>query len=744
MTFFKKTQEPDNFAQLVVDYILAKAQNFNSRYASVSDVMALASVEMLIDKEIKNGTYFTRLAASSRKVTTNDFEIVRQKYYKKFNDAVAEGGNPKEIMKQLRVEFLEDKDARNVRDYVWEQLFGRLRNSKIEDPTQAIADYFGIGERETNEQGFLDYLIKPVKNPDTGETKKDSKGQDKFVLDLKQRNYEGQDPLQGIVGALAGGIIGGVGRSQTSRDISRRRKEISTEQSLGGGKADSADVTVGEGLEGRSGISLSPEELLIQQEEKEEETDPLKNLTVLAMQFKASNIFPELQNIKGMLDKKKALFEKRFLDDEEMAQYDSLSKEIFQRVNAIKEGLIGSRAFQAIPEGPTRQSKAAQISELAFDVADMYIIPGYQTFEVPAEAPEAMAPATPAALGFGSFKANSDAHFENMLPYIYASMDLHPAGSEMSQVKANSPRLIRKMKQSIPYGEGIETKAQQDAIISGDQEAMNAAGVPPIAQFNRDLLQLVHDWQVQSLWEGGKGQKLVDSPYKKSANDNFFAGIAKLAEKYKDYPEVQQRIAEEYTAARTKMVDGQKVTEGKTTWQATQEDFDALRINAEFMKLLESVGRQVSGQPFTSFSQLSGVDPAIIDSALDQIVAEETHFGGGLAWLPQKVGPFLRGRLHQFDPASFKTYLKKSLDSMISGAARSPKSPKNVAWWQHGQPSDTEGITPVVRRKAPGSDSTQLGQDDENQGLVQTMSFYHDEDEDEKPHKVRRFKVVVR
>jgi hypothetical protein len=744
MTFFKKTQEPDNFGQLVVDFILAKAQNFNSRFASVSDAMALASVEMLIDEEIKNGTFGTRLAASVPVPTQKDLQQVRAKYMKQLREALEdaeakgltrEEAKP-EIMRKLRAEFASTVSSRPrgpktpeeiVRDYFMTELYRRKYQLKVEEPENSIFDYLHLSNKETNEQGFLDYLLKTEKDPETGESK--------FLLNLNQ------DPSD-LVSAAVRGIQGGVGRSNVSKDIQKKKKETSTEQSLGGGKADSADVTLGEGLKATN--TLSPEQLLIEQEERAEETDPLKNLRVLAVQFKASNIFPELQNIEPMLDKKKVLFEKRFLDDEEMAQYDSLSKEIFQRVNAIKEGLIGSRAFQAIPEGPTRQSKAAQISELAFDVADMYIIPGYQTFEVPAEAPEAMAPATPAALGFGSFKANADAHFENMLPYIYSSMDLHPAGSEMSQVKANSPRLIRKMKQSIPYGEGIETKAQQDAIISGDQEAMNAAGVPPIAQFNRDLLQLVHDWQVQSLWEGGKGQKLVDSPYKKSANDNFFAGIAKLAEKYKDYPEVQQRIAEEYTAARTKMVDGQKVTEGKTTWQATQEDFDALRINAEFMKLLESVGRQVSGQPFTSFSQLSGVDPAIIDSALDQIVAEETHFGGGLAWLPQKVGPFLRGRLHQFDPASFKTYLKKSLDSMISGAARSPKSPKNVAWWQHGQPSDTEGITPVVRRKAPGSDSTQLGQDDENQGLVQTMSFYHDEDEDEKPHKVRRFKVVVR
>ena len=744
MTFFKKTQEPDNFAQLVVDFIFAKAQNFNSRFASVSDAMALASVEMLIQKELENGTYFTRLAASSRDVTSKDFETVRQKYYKKFNDAVAEGGDPKEIMKQLRAEFMESKEDRKVRDYVWQQLFGRLnklqRDLKIEDPAQVIADYFGIGDRETNEQGFLDYLIKPANNPNTGETKKDSEGQEMFVLDLKQRKYQGQEPLQGIITALVEGIKGGVGRSKVSREITKNKKETSTEQSLGGGKADSADVTLGEGL--RATNTLSPEQLLIEQEERAEETDPLKNLRVLAMQFKASSIFPELQNIKPMLDKKKVLFDKRFLDDEEMAQYDSLSKAIYQKVNSIKEGLIGSRAFQAIPEGPTRQSKAAQIGELAFDVADMYIIPGYQAFEVPEDGAAQAAPATPAALGFGSFKSNADAHFEGMLPYIYGSMDLHPPGSEMSQEKANSPRLTRKMTKSIPYGEGIETKSQQDAVISGDKAAMDAAGVPAITQFNRDLLQLVHDWQVQSLWEGGKGQQLVDSSYKKSANDNFFSGIAKLAEKYRDYPEVQQRIAEEYTAARTRMVDGKNVTEGSTTWQRTQEDFDAIRINAEFMRLLDTVGKQVGGQPFNSFGQLSGVDPAVIDSALDQIVAEETHFGGGLAWLPSKIGAQWKGRMHQFDPVSFKAYLKKSLDSMISGAAGGPKSPKNVAWWQHGQPTDTEGVTPVIRRKAPVSDSTQLGQDEE--GLVQTMSYYHDEDEDEMPHKVKRFKIVVK
>lgn len=739
MTFFKKTQEPDNFAQLVVDYILAKAQNFNSRYASVSDVMALASVEMLISKELSNGTFGTRLAQALRDTrgmpTTEDFEQVRKKYRMKMRkgleEAAATGGDAKEVMRELRSEFAnsQDRSDKKVRDYMMAEAYGRSYQLKMAEPEAAIADYFHLGDTESDAQGFLDYLLKTEKDPETGKSK--------FSLNLNQ------DPSN-LVSAAMAGIKGGVGRSQVSREIKQKQKETSTEQSISGGKTDSADVTVGEGLTGTSGISLSPEELLIQQEERAEETDPLKNLTVLAMQFKASNIFPELQNIKPMLDKKKVLFEKRFLDDEEMAQYDSLSKEIYQRVNAIKEGLIGSRAFQAIPEGPTRQSKAAQINELAFDVADMYIIPGYQAFEVPEEQAAQAAPATPAALGFGSFKANADSHFENMLPYIYGSMDLHPPGSEMSQEKANTPRLTRKMTKSIPYGEGIETRAQQEAVISGDKAAMDAAGVPAITQFNRDLLQLVHDWQVQSLWEGGKGQQLVDSPYKKSANDNFFAGIAKLAEKYKDNPEVQQRIAEEYTAARTRLVDGQKVTEGSTTWQRTQEDFDALRINAEFMRLLDSVGRQVSGAPFNSFGQLSGVDPAIIDNALDQIVAEETHFGGGLAWLPSKIGAQWKGRMHQFDPSSFKAYLKKSLDSMISGAAGGPKSPKNVAWWQHGQPTDTEGVSPVIRRKAPGSDSTQLGQDDENQGLVQTMSYYHDEDEDEKPHKVKRFKIVVK
>ena len=735
MTFFKKTQEPDNFAQLVVDFIFAKAQNFNSRFASVSDAMALASVEMLIQKELSGGTFSTRMAQALRDTrsmpTTEDFEQVRKKYRMKMRKALDEvaatGGDPKDAMRQLRSEFAtsQDKADKKVRDYMMVEAYGRSYQLKMADPESAIADYFHIGDTESDAQGFLDYLLKTEKDPETGKSK--------FSLNLNQ------DPSN-LVSAAMAGIKGGVGRSQVSREIKQKQKETSTEQSLGGGKADSADVTLGEGL--RATTTLSPEQLLIEQEERAEETDPLKNLTVLAMQFKANNIFPEIQSIKPMLDKKKVLFEKRFLDDEEMAQYDSLSKAIYQKVNSIKEGLIGSRAFQAIPEGPTRQSKAAQIGELAFDVADMYIIPGYQAFEVPEDGAAQAAPATPAALGFGSFKSNADAHFEGMLPYIYGSMDLHPPGSEMSQEKANSPRLTRKMTKSIPYGEGIETKAQQDAVISGDKAAMDAAGVPAITQFNRDLLQLVHDWQVQSLWEGGKGQQLVDSPYKKGANDNFFSGIAQLSEKYKDNPEVQQRIAEEYTAARTRLIDGQKVTEGSTTWQRTQEDFDALRINAEFMRLLDTVGKQVSGQPFNSFGQLSGVDPAVIDSALDQIVAEETHFGGGLAWLPSKIGAQWKGRMHQFDPVSFKTYLKKSLDSMISGAAGGPKSPKNVAWWQHGQPTDTEGVTPVIRRKAPGSDSTQLGQDEE--GLVQTMSYYHDEDEDEMPHKVKRFKIVVK
>ncbi len=736
MTFFKKKQELDNFAQLVLDYIVAKAQSNNSRYASVSDAMALASVEMLIQKELENGNFSNRLAQSLRDTrnmpTTDDFEQVRKKYRMKMrkalDDAKATGGDPKEVMRQLRSEFAssQDRSDKKVRDYMMAEAYGRSYQLKMAEPEAAIADYFHLGDKETNEQGFLDYLLKTEIDPETGKSK--------FSLNLNQ------DPSN-LVSAALSGIKGGVGRSRITKDIQQKQKETSTEQSLGGGKADSADVTLGEGL--RATNTLSPEQLLIEQEERAEETDPLKNLTLLAMQFKANNIFPEIQSVKPMLDKKKALFEKRFLNDEEMAQYDSLSKAIYQKVNSIKEGLIGSRSFQAIPEGPTRQSKAAQISELAFDVADMYIIPGYQAFEVPEDEVAQAAPATPAALGFGSFKSNADAHFETMLPYIYSAMDLHPAGSEMSQAKANSPRLTRKMTKSIPYGEGIETQAQQDAVISGDQEAMNAAGVPAIAQFNRDLLQLVHDWQVQSLWEGGKGQQLVDSPYKKSANDNFFSGIAKLAEKYRDYPEVQQRIAEEYTAARTRMVDGKNVTEGSTTWQRTQEDFDAIRINAEFMKLLDTVGRQVSGQPFTSFGQLSDVDPSIVDSALDQIVAEETHFGGGFAWLPSKIGAQWKGRMHQFDPSSLKAYLKKSLDSIVSGSAGGPKSPKNVAWWQHGQPVDTEGVTPVVRRKAPGADSTQLGQDEENSGLVQTMSYYHDEDEDEKPHKIKRFKIVV-
>ena len=89
-------------------------------------------------------------------------------------------------------------------------------------------------------------------------------------------------------------------------------------------------------------------------------------------------------------------------------------------------------------------------------------------------------------------------------------------------------------------------------------------------------------------------------------------------------------------------------------WQYVQENFDVARLNSEFMWILQTVGQNVSGQPFTSFGQLSSDDPemqskinAEISKAIDEVAKEETHFGKGIAWLPTKDEKGMtRGKLH--------------------------------------------------------------------------------------------------
>jgi hypothetical protein len=750
MSHFKKDlQEHYNFFAMCFEYRLAQHNRSNEnrlRFASATDLLTFNAFEKIIlaetDESLNErfaavGDDIMRVIRNLKREYRGDFGLEPGSRFQELKEQRRENKdtNFAENLRAKRAEFgtSTKPDLVNLRNVLIQKLIpsitgtiinqaknaGRTINAeKARDlALDAILTFMGASSGEaSNEAGFVDYLV-----------------------DLPLRM---DSTIDDVAKLLNRAVVGGIGRTQSSKLQKEEGATVSTEETLKGGKADTADVTVGEGIE-EGGPSM--EEQVI--EEIGPKTDFIRKLIV---RMNLSAALPALDAVDANLDLKKNLFDKRFLSDEEMSQYISADERINDGLNKISTAILNR-----IPEGQTKNTISAALTDVLEKVQDSFNIPGFkapaalQEEEVPTPAPAApgVAPKPKRRLdtdvnAYVQFMEQGNQHFQDLLPHIYGSMAMHPAGSEMAEAKQSTPRLLRKRVDSIPYGEGIETSAQEQAVISGDDEAMIAAGVPAMARFNRDLLQIVHEWQLNKMWES-QGQALVDATGKKDANDVFNAKLEALKEEYKDYPDVIARISQYIRP---------KGQAGGGLYQQTFIDFDKVRINGEFTKVLSDLGLK-------SFGELSMDDPRI-ESALDKIVSEESHFGQGTGWLGTK------GVQHNFDPASFKSQLRAYLNFLIQSSGY--EGPKNLPWWKetdaaaHGlQPANAtmRGRQKAAPSPAAQAEGTQLGVQDDQEVKTSTFRNYTspmDDDNDDlteffahktthkHPQKVRRFKIVVK
>jgi hypothetical protein len=775
MNFFKKqAPEPDNFCELVKDYILAKSNKSNLRLASVSDIMALQAIEKIIFAEHSKGNFISRLTASLRDTkglpTKADFEKVRNKYRDKFDTelsaAVQKGIDPEdaktEIMKNLRAEFIASKDETDlkVRDFALEGAYARAYQLKIPEPEAAIADYFHIGETESNAQGFLDYLIKK-------ET-----GKSNFSLDLSQ------DP-NNIVSALMGGIKGGAAKTQRGRDIKEKQKTRSTEETLKGGKADSADVTFGEGLQS---TALSPEELAIKQEEEQlAQTKPTDSLKKVCEFFGVDFDFNALDSL---LDQKEEIYSQNpnSLTDSDRANYNNIHNLISKAMDALAEKIYSSRIFERT-DIAQKKSFSSAINGAIANIKDMYLIEGYAVSERPQELEEQVAPKA-GSLSQTKLQVAAEDYYRNLRPHMIDS----------------SKFLNKSSNAFFPFLSGIKTDEQREAAKIGDTEAMLKSGMSLLDTFKVKAMDLVHEWDVRHKWEGS-GNKLSNTELKKNANDQFREDILTLASNppYSgDNGEIRPEIMEFISTVTPPSRKDTRIPVSKLNWQMTQKGFDMGRINGELTRLLANLGK-------TSFAELKGMeDSDELNKELDKIVSEEAHYGTHIglpgeekqhsAYLPisevikDKDGNPVLDENNQltykqptlqyfrFKPADFKNYLKEVVVRLIAKAEKLEKSPKNPPYaagirnpadfgigrferktrTQNAVPQPAEVGTNLSQSDGNNeSDNTDVnkvatyafGQDRDPYGPVQipVHEFAYDAMEDEKPHKkVKRFKVVAR
>ena len=531
-----------------------------------------------------------------------------------------------------------------------------------------------------------------------------------------------------------------MGRSQFTER--KQRREDSTEGIIGGkGEGD----TYGEFLQS---TAPSPEAEIIEREEEtgNVSTDPeyallellksRRSLATVADNFE-STVIPALQM-------KKDLFEKREqITPIETQQYQKLNQFINSQLMSVRRALgdlAKDRTINQIIENIQRLYPISELQEEVESVPEEQLV----------DRPELQ---TARGLTAGGFLEKSRMHFDKMLPHIYRGLQ--------------AP-LIKTPSLSLPYGQGAE--AHFDALTdpNASVESLREAGVPETVIFNRMLLNLVHDFHANSIWERA-GNTLPGETKKKQSTDIFAREMQNLIQQF------QGRIPEQQLqqAAAFYLNNAQGVR------QRTHEDFDRVRINAELMQILSNLGLQSFGQLIqgTDSNGSPIVDPRL-EEELNKVVAEEAHFSGFkideegeptmMAFLPTREGPQKKGILHSFSPAAFKEYMRRAILNLAMNEAKYNASSKDANWSagatrtvtnpkgkqiQIEDPTVIEGIKLErgTRQRGMG-ESTNLSPDQDleteqtafgdTSDMITSSYMNETENEQEQPPK-RRFKIVV-
>jgi hypothetical protein len=760
MSLFKKDyQEHFDFFAKCSDYIFAKhrmAQTGAMRFASASDILAFRALENIVLAESEDSINlrlsqiadeFSSLGTKIKRSLRNQYDIPRGMKFTEFRaqNKETEGFDKQRL--SIKTEIAKSRDFKKLTDALVMpltskviavakarsgprgDLFRRITMDEAEDAARSAVISFLTG---TTTSSLADYLV------DFPESKN----------------------IDDMVELYKSLVVGGPLQTEINKII--KEKVSSLDENIKG--KDDSSTTRGEQLRSDSpSIEETVESKLV----------PTSFIRRLVQQMKMTSLVGKLDQIDESLSAKRALYQKRILSDDEMQQYMNLTEQINNDVESVSSTLINR-----MPEGEIKQNLIDVLGEQLPPIKQLYTIPGTETVEEsipevveqPEVEPEAVQGKRPrkkntvedprGIADYLDFREKSRNYFESVVPHIYGSMDMHPAGSEMAQAKADTPRILRRRNDAIQYGEGITTREQEEAVISGDDDAMRAAGVPDMAIFNRKLMQIVHDLQADKIWEAS-GRPLPEATGSKDANDKYNKALEALRVEFANSPEVQARI---------NVLIRPKGQAGGGLYQETFREFDKVRISGELTKMLSDLGLTSFGQIYPAGSEVPTgekgftLDSPEVQNALNNIVSEESHYGQGRSW----VGPQRKEVTH--DVEAFKRELTAYLNWLIDYANRGKPTTKNLPYWsasnleQHGftapnvsmrgrqkrfkdettpEVSETPESTQILPESAETEVKTTAFTSTLSDGPYDVNEFFYEHPKP-KHHAVKKFKITLK
>jgi hypothetical protein len=735
MSLFKKDiNEHDEFFDMVRDYVIAKAAAGKVRLASAADAFALDSIGKIIMAEIEDGSYERRERLRSKAApTADDFEKLRNTFRAellKGTTAKVKEGVPRpearqQTLMELKEEFgtSENPLVSRIRDFLLTGLYGRATGQlrTLPDPEAAVAQYIHvINNPESKASGFLDYLLAYAKDSE-GKILKDDNGNPVPDLNVKQ-------PAGGIVSALGGAILGGIGLSQKGQSIKEQKGTIGLETSLKGGKADTADVTIGEGIANEAPsveeqatatptdslkrfVSLYGQETnkLRKRITNLDPTMDTNQIKILNLELSAAEAkIPVIKATKDLLDKvdgllatKSRLFEQnksKILSEEEIQSYSSVAEQLRSDLARVSEML--SEIAPSSAEGALANVRE-NINELAMEYTipgltpepiaeiaepeedDALALPGAKKARKPRVKPIPVGMTAVSPQAYQAFMDKGSQYLEEMIPDLYAGLHYAP-GSELQQMYGRGP--LRSMTQAIPYARGLQTKAQLEAIQSGDADEMQAAGVDVISQFKRELLSLMSEQNLNYIWQQSGRTVPGAEGSKKSSRKIFNQKLEELRQdpRFASNPDISGPGG---------MIDQYLKTPG--AGQETFDQFDMVRRSAEYMRALRESGK-------STFAELTDED---IEAAAENAINREgSHYGENQAMWLKGHKPYFGLSPEVMKAIMVKELAKLRADSPKEGA-RSIKftdiempstdlQPKNVGY--KGRQKATPEIIPDV------------------------------------------------
>ena len=760
MSLFKKDyQEHFDFFAKCSDYIFTKhrmAQTGAMRFASASDILAFRALENIVLAESEDSINlrlsqiadeFSSLGAKIKRSLRNQYDIPRGMKFTEFRAQNKETDGFDEQRLSIKAEIAKSRDFKKLTDALVMpltskviavakarsgprgDLFRRITMDEAEDAARSAVISFLTG---TTTSSLADYLV------DFPESKN----------------------IDDMVELYKSLVVGGPLQTEINKII--KEKVSSLDENIKG--KDDSSTTRGEQLRSDSpSIEETVESKLV----------PTSFIRRLVQQMKMTSLVGKLDQIDESLSAKRALYQKRILSDDEMQQYMNLTEQINNDVESVSSTLINR-----MPEGEIKQNLIDVLGEQVPPIKQLYTIPGTETVEEsipevveqPEAEPEAVQGKRPrkkntvedprGIADYLDFREKSRNYFESVVPHIYGSMDMHPAGSEMAQAKADTPRILRRRNDAIQYGEGITTRDQEEAVISGDDDAMRAAGVPDMAIFNRKLMQIVHDLQADKIWEAS-GRPLPEATGSKDANDKYNKALEALRVEFANSPEVQARI---------NVLIRPKGQAGGGLYQETFREFDKVRISGELTKMLSDLGLTSFGQIYPAGSEVPTgekgftLDSPEVQNALNNIVSEESHYGQGRSW----VGPQRKEVTH--DVEAFKRELTAYLNWLIDYANRGKPTTKNLPYWsasnleQHGftapnvsmrgrqkrfkdettpEVSETPESTQILPESAETEVKTTAFTSTLSDGPYDVNEFFYEHPKP-KHHSVKKFKITLK